>query len=59
MWKESVVAYLKVISQHFPGRTEEYYEIIQSGLSIYGPRLCETQLFNFRLTSFLTSGPVY
>jgi hypothetical protein len=36
MWKESVVAYLKVISQHFPGRTEEYYERFQSGLSIYG-----------------------
>jgi hypothetical protein len=26
MWKEAVVAYVKVLSQYSPGGTEEYYE---------------------------------
>jgi hypothetical protein len=26
MWKEEVMAYLSVLSRHFPGRTEENYE---------------------------------
>jgi hypothetical protein len=34
LWKEAVLAYLRALSQHLPGRSEENHRKPQSGKSI-------------------------
>jgi hypothetical protein len=35
MWKEVIVTQFEVLSQHFPGETEESYEDRQSGSKVF------------------------
>jgi hypothetical protein len=38
MWKEAAMAYLKILTRHLPGLTEELHENYQSELPVSWPR---------------------
>jgi hypothetical protein len=49
MWKEVVMAYFKILSEHLPEGTEENHVKPQSGYLVPGPRFDNNALYLFFL----------